>query len=364
MQSAAAIVLVIVLLAGGGFPVSSTWAGESALVVTSPAPAAPDAGNLAGMLGRLPDLPLGKEGATVTYADIVAQAAALGVAPPRGIVDVKGRAAWVGVIQTLRAPESSGRHWALPEWREAFGFDVFQVGQAAENAAPPFSLTVLRGTFDAAEPRAAWRRAGYQPIDLGAGEAYAVRDDYEIDFTDPGSRMALSHLNVVAFANDGTLLCGSSRDGVRAALAATAGQGPSFAGRADVAPLIRAAPRGLVSALLFHGALLQALPDPAEAVLQDEAPAAFATRVAAEQREAQCLPPVIAALLGQTAGRFPADAGQQTSTATPGAPARLVVLLTMMGPDAAAEAAAVIAERLATQQPSARERGIGGPVLG
>ena len=54
--------------------------------------------------------------------------------------------------------------------------------------------------------------------------------------------MALGYLNVVAIADDGTLILGSTRDGVREALAATAGTEPSFADRADMVPLLRTAP--------------------------------------------------------------------------------------------------------------------------
>ena len=86
----------------------------------------------------------------------------------------------------LTLPQSTGQHWTMPEWRVAFGFDLYQVEQAVEYAAPPFALTALRGTFDPGELRAAWARGGYQPIDLGAGEAYAVREDFEIDLSDPG----------------------------------------------------------------------------------------------------------------------------------------------------------------------------------
>lgn len=117
--------------------------------------------------------------------------------------------------------------------------------------------------------------------------------------------MALGYLNVVAIADDGTLILGSTRDGVREALAATAGTEPSFADRADMVPLLRTAPPDLVSALLVDGELLRAVADPAAALLGDESPEVFATRVAAEQAEARRLPPVAAALLGRTAVCFP-----------------------------------------------------------
>jgi hypothetical protein len=207
---------------------------------------------------------------------------------------------------------------------------------------------VLRGTFDPAELRAAWARGGYRPLDLGAGEAYAVREDFEIDFSDPGSRMALGYLNVVAIADDGTLIFSSTRDGVRRALAAAAGTEPSFADRADVAPLPRAAPPDLVSALLVDGELLRAVPDPAGAFLGDESPQDFATRVGEEEVEARRLPPVAAALLGRTAGLLPGDSGTATPAAIAPPSARLVVALSTISADAAEKAATVIAERLVT----------------
>ena len=160
--------------------------------------------------------------------------------------------------------------------------------------------------------------------------------------------MALGYLNVVALADDGTLIFGSTRDGVRGALAAAAGTEPSFAGRADVAPLLRAAPADLVSALLVDGELLRAVADPAAAFLGDESPQDFATRVAEEQVEARRLPPVAAALLGRTAGLLSEHHGHGDARGMPASPARLVVALSTTGPDAAETAATVIAERLAT----------------
>jgi hypothetical protein len=109
------------------------------------------------------------------------------------------------------------------------------VEQVVEYGAPPFGLTVLRGTFDPAKLRAAWARGGYQRIDPGAGEAYAVRAEFQIDLSHPGSRMALGHLNVVAIADDGTLILSSARDGVPGGLTA-AGTEPSFAERTEHFP--------------------------------------------------------------------------------------------------------------------------------
>jgi hypothetical protein len=350
-RQAGRILFAVLLLTGAGLTGWSAPLGARAGAVASPVPAENEAGSLAAMLGRLPDRPLGLDGAMVTYADVARQTTALGVDAPGAAGDEEGVQRWIAAVTPLSLPQATGQYWTLPEWRAAFGFDLFQVEQAVEYGAPPFGLTVLRGTFDPGELRAAWARGGYQPIDLGAGEAYAVREDFEIDFSDPGSQMALGYLNVVALADDGTLIFGSTRNGVRGALAAAAGTEPSFAGRADIAPLLGAAP-DLVSALFVDGELLRAVADPAGAFLGDESPEEFATRVAEEQIEARRLPPVAAALLGQTAGLI-ADGDQMaTPEGVPAPPARLVVVLSTINSDAAVTAATVIAARLATGRTS------------
>lgn len=298
------------------------------------------------LLENLPDLPLGKGGAMVSYADLALQAATLGTDTAPGPDDEEGRQRWQQAMRTMTLPQATSQHWSRPEWREAYGFDLFQVEQAVEYGAPPLGVTILRGSFDPDELRTAWTAAGYQPIDLGAGEAYAVREDFQVDVADPGSRMALAYLNVVAIADDGTLIFGSAREIVRQALAATAGEGPSFAGRADIQPLLQAAPADLVSGIFAHGEVLQASPDPVGVMLGDESAEEFAARAAAEQVAAREMPPVVSVFLGQTAGVFAAD------DATPSVmtSARLVAILAATGPRPAEQGAAVIAERLETER--------------
>ena len=308
-------------------------------------------GSLADMLGHLGDLPFGHNSAMVTYADVAGQVAALQVAAPRDGAQ-QGAQEWISAILPLALPQSTAQHWSSPEWREAFGFDLYQVEQAVEYADPPFSLTVLRGSFEPDELRAAWGNAGYQPVDLGAGEAYAVRSDSEIDFSTAAGRMALGHHNVIAIADDGSLILSSTQDGVRQALAASAGLGPSFAARAEIAPLLSAVPPDLVSAVILPGEALRASPDLVGIITGEASPETIATRVAAELDEAARLPQVVAALFGQTAGLVP-DSQRPAVPATPGTvpigqAARLVAMLRFLSPDQATEAARVIEERLAT----------------
>jgi hypothetical protein len=140
-----------------------------------------------------------------------------------------------GILLVVLLLTGAGLSGGLAPLGARAGVTVSPVEQVVEYGAPPFSLTVLRGTFDPAELRAAWSGGGYQRNALGAGEAYAVREDFAIDLSHPGSRKGLGHLNVVAIADDGTLILGSAHDGVRGALAA-AGTGPSFAVRAELFP--------------------------------------------------------------------------------------------------------------------------------
>ncbi len=298
------------------------------------------------MLSRLPDLPLGKDGAMVTYADFALQAGALGIDAAPRVRDEEATRQWLEAVGTLALPQTTGQHWSRPEWRDAFGFDLSQVEQAVEYAAPPLSLTIVRGSFDPAELRAAWATGGYTPIDLGAGEAYAVRDDFAVDIADPGSRMALAYFNVAALTDDGSLLFGSSREIVSRALVTIGGEGASFADRADVQPLLQGAPEDLASAILLHGKVLQANPDPAGILLGDESPEEFMARAEAERAKAQALPPIVSALIGQTAGSFPSVTGGEENT---GAEAALVAVLATTSAAQAEHGAAVIAERLETE---------------
>src|SRR5687767_2895341 len=111
------IALMVVLLTGGLVPF-----GARAGATASPIPTETAAGSVAAMLGRLPDRPLGLDGAMVTYADVARQTAALGADAPRGAGDEEGVQQWTAAVMPLSLPQATGRHWSLPEWRAAFGF--------------------------------------------------------------------------------------------------------------------------------------------------------------------------------------------------------------------------------------------------
>lgn len=239
-------------------------------------------GSLPDMLGHLPNLPLAQSEATIAYAILAQQAAATGVNPTSATALDAEQRAWVSAMMNLFLP-STAPHWLQDEWVEAIGFDMYQVEQAIEYAAPPPRVTVLRGSFAADGMREAWGRAGYQPIDLDHGEAFAIRDDFAQDLNDPICRRVLAAMNVIALADDGALIAGSDRATVAGALAAASGAGPSLGERPDVEPLAATAPDDLATALLLPGTFVQLAPDVASIAMEGETVDAMTTRMAEEQ---------------------------------------------------------------------------------
>jgi hypothetical protein len=89
-RQAARILFAILLLTGAVLTGGLTALGARTSAVASPVPTETETGCLAAMLGRLPDRPLGLDGAIVTYADVARQTAALGVDAPGAAGDVEG----------------------------------------------------------------------------------------------------------------------------------------------------------------------------------------------------------------------------------------------------------------------------------
>src|SRR4051812_1020171 len=123
-RQAGGILLALVLLTGAGL-----CSGLAPLSARAEATASPvseiEANSLAAMLGRLPDRPLGLDGAMVTYADIASQTAALGVDAPGAASDEAGVQRWIAAILPLTLPQATAHHWAQPEWRQVYGFDLY-----------------------------------------------------------------------------------------------------------------------------------------------------------------------------------------------------------------------------------------------
>ena len=356
----------VVLLAAAPTPTATALRADA---TPSPTTAMDDPGSLAAMLARLPALPFGGDASPmVSYSNIADQLVTVGAAAPDAAGD-EAVGLWTRAVGGLMLPHTA-TYANRPDWREAFGFDFFQVDQAVEYAAPPLYVTLLRGRFDATELRAAWEREGYRPVKVDGGTIFSVRDDLEIDFDSASGRLAQSSMNHAAMLGDGTLAFASVRETLRLVLEIDAGRQSSFADDVGIAPLLDRVPPDLVSALLVPGSMLAGSMDPA-VLLPDPTPGvpdveSLATRIAVEAAERRRMPPVVAALLGMTAGEPLAPPVGQEAVAVqqprPGAPeATLVVALVMIHRAAAETASSVVAERLATQRVPPIGSGAEGP---
>ena len=109
------IVLAVLLLTGAGLIGEPAPLDARAWTTAFPVSPVPRDGALVAMLGRLPDRPLGLDGAMVTYADVAGQVAALGVGAPGVAGDEEGEQPWIAAVMPLTLSQATAQHWALPE---------------------------------------------------------------------------------------------------------------------------------------------------------------------------------------------------------------------------------------------------------
>lgn len=317
---------------------------------------------MAALLDRLPAVPFSEPSIPVSYADVAAQLAAVGVAAPTAGADQAASARFWDAAQWLWLP-SSLSYSADPAWRAAFGFDLFQIDQAIGlNVRRPdreqdFRVTLVRGRFAEAEVRAAWTRSGYQAIEVEGGELASVGEEALLDPALPFFQLSAFDLANAAILADGTLGFAGTREDLAAVLDVAAGRAPSLADRVDVAALVRAARPDLVTAVLATGSQIQA-EDPLAMFLGDGTPGvpdigAIATALATEIAAPPAMSPIALGLLGMTAGFPPpaTESGEGTATPGPSPPgqpaARGEIALLMPSPGAAAAAVPVVEGRLA-----------------
>jgi hypothetical protein len=142
------------------------------------------------------------------------------------------------VLAALPIPDDAGRNYARqPEWREATGYDFWQVDRAIQAGSPPELWTRLEGRFDRAAIEAALATAGHQPVGYGGGTILALGEDGQIvNLSEPLTRFTLAHLNRVVL-EDGTLAATSQMALAEAGIDVRAGRVPSFAGNPDYTAL-------------------------------------------------------------------------------------------------------------------------------
>lgn len=326
---------------------AATWGPALASAQDGTPSVAPAGGSgLASLLALVPaTLPELEEPerATITYADLATQLAAVGVEPPDDVDDDAFRS-WTAATMGLSLPSTAAQN--LKVWRQDFGFDLLQADQTLQITLPPFDLTMYRGRFDEAAVASALGRLGYEPIDAGGKTILSVREDFEIDLGAP-TGYANASMNYAAMLDDGTLVFAPAQAIVESVLEVEADEASSLVERDDLAALLPHLPAGLVSALLVSGLMLAGgLPDsfPDLGSLGTPDIDAIATEVAEQGR----MPPIQLALLGMTAGG-PLELLGEALPQPPNTPAaRAVVVLLMYSPDQAEDAVPIVEERLAT----------------
>lgn len=287
--------------------------GLLALLVALPAPRAPAAekavappaaglaGPLAELLALAPDPSTAAEAPETQlfeFGDPAAQLAAVNVAT----VDRRDASAdvrlWSRATRWLALPSPMREHALNPEWRELFGFDLFQIDQSLVTGEPPNRNFFLRGRFDPAEMRTAPTASGYQPLAIERVEVLSLFAEPAIGLANDVSRLALSALNNMTVLPDGTVVFASSLAGIRAVLAVASGAAPSPIERPEVATLLGSITTPLASAIVTTGSWLGLGTFRSEAVILGEQAGEVIDQVAA----LGTVPPVALAPWGVTPG--------------------------------------------------------------
>ncbi len=84
------------------------------------------------------------------------------------------------------------------EYRDAFGYDVYQVDREITAGQPPDAFSRMEGAFDAETIIARLQAGGYALADQNGAPYYTVRGDGELSLSDPRGRLALGRMNRVA----------------------------------------------------------------------------------------------------------------------------------------------------------------------
>ena len=87
-------------------------------------------------------------------------------------------------------------------YRDAFGYDVYQVDREIWAGQPPDYFSHMEGAFDADTIIAKLRAGGYAPASHDGTTFFTIRDDYKQDLQDPRSLLAFARLNRIAVSTE------------------------------------------------------------------------------------------------------------------------------------------------------------------
>lgn len=211
----------------------------------TPAVATPGDSALARALALVPQrAPLpGTEG--LAFADLLTQKRNYGLGEATSAAAFQALqtnpATLANLTNGLPLPAESGIEHALdPEWREAVGYDFWQIERTISAGSPPNVWSHLEGRFVQAEIAAALGRAGHQPVAYGGATILTRGDDRQIvDLNQPITRLTLARLNRVVL-DEGALTATAVTALAEAGIDARAGRLDTFAADPDYAALAAA----------------------------------------------------------------------------------------------------------------------------
>jgi hypothetical protein len=94
--------------------------------------------------------------------------------------------------------EFTGALASRGEYRDAFGYDVYQIDREISAGQPQEQFSRMEGTFDASAIVAKLQAGGYTAAEQNGAPYYTIRGDAEFSAADPRSRLALGRMNRVA----------------------------------------------------------------------------------------------------------------------------------------------------------------------
>ncbi len=323
----------------GALALPGTTRRQSALAQDS-TPVAGSGPQALAMLQYAPDvevLTAGSDDILATVADLERRIATFGVATPSSRDD-ETLGDWERATSGLLLPRTMDNAFSR-DWRDAFGWDGFQVDRTMEVGASAETAELYVGRFDQEEIGRALlsNDGGYAEITIdGATAAWSCFPDSGFDPTTVVGLLSLGALNTVAFLPDGAMVAARTLAAATRLVDSATGSAHSLAENDLILPLLHAQTTPLDSAIIVPGVILMGGANPVTAIFGDgTAPAggdigdSMATAIAEHAK----MPPVFVALAGTT-GEEPVS--------------RACFTLLVASPDDAVAAVPVIEERLST----------------
>ncbi len=143
----------------------------------------------------------------LTFANLGAVKKLYGFAEVRSFADLAARNLAVADFTNATAgcylTDFVGAQYAQGPYRDAFGFDLFQVDREIGAGQPPDAFSHMEGVFDADAVIAKLRSGGYAAADYNGAAYYTIRGDSEIGtLTDPRTRLALARMNRITVGKE------------------------------------------------------------------------------------------------------------------------------------------------------------------